>query len=152
MLPDNEYYDDFDDDTDDDVGFSVSTIPSLTYAMYLDRKDDKKIFVGKVDELDAIKQSVMKILNTERYEHEIYSWDYGIELRDLRGKSITYVMSEVKERIKDALLQDDRIKSVDNFEIKRTGTKRKHKNSLYVKFRTTTAQNEEFDTESEVDI
>ena len=60
-----EYYDDFDDDTDDDVGFSVSTIPSLTYAMYLDRKDDKKIFVGKVDELDAIKQSVMKIINTE---------------------------------------------------------------------------------------
>ena len=119
MIPENENYENFDEDEEDDIdeGFDVGSEPSLTYAMNLDRH----VFVGKVDETEAIRQSVIKILNTERYEHEIYSWDYGVELQDLYGKPMPYVMSEVKQRVIEALTADDRIESVDDFTVKRTG-------------------------------
>lgn len=71
---------------------------------------------GYIDDLDAIKQAIYLILNTERYEHIIYSWDYGVELLDLIGQPIPYVISEVPRRIKDALTQDDRIDDVVDFE------------------------------------
>ena len=63
-----------------------------------------------------MKQVVYKILNTERYEHIIYSWNYGVELRDLFGEPVNYVISEIERRIKEALLQDDRITKVNEFE------------------------------------
>ena len=43
-----------------------------------------------MDETEAVRQAAIKILNTERYENEIYSWNYGIELKDL----IKYVIKE----------------------------------------------------------
>ena len=77
---------------------------------------DEKI-LGNIDELDAIAQACYKILNTERYQYVIYSWNYGIELQDLFGKPIPYVYSELPRRIKEALTQDDRINSVEDFEL-----------------------------------
>lgn len=68
------------------------------------------------DQLEAMKQAIYKIVNTERYRHAIYSWQYGIELADLLGKSKSYVFPELKRRIEEALTQDDRILSVDSFE------------------------------------
>lgn len=145
MLPNNLDYEDFDDETEDDLSeeFDIENEPSLTYAMNL----DKHIFVGKIDEVEAIQQAVMKILNTERYEFDIYTWDYGIELSDLRGESMPYVMSEVKERIIDALTADDRIESVEDFEVEQVA-----KNTLLIKFTVITAQGDEFETESEVEV
>ena len=76
---------------------------------------------GRIDELESIKQAIYLILHTERYAHLIYSWDYGIELIDLFGKPMAYVMSELPRRIEEALKVDDRIKSVTNFEFDRKG-------------------------------
>ena len=90
----------------------VVTMPSKQHRMDLDRN---RIF-GTCDNLEAIKQTVFKILNTERYEYIIYSWNYGIELKDLFGQPIRYVCPEIERRVKEALLQDDRITAVDNFE------------------------------------
>ena len=45
----------------------------------------------------------------------IYSWNYGIELLDLYGEPVSYVCPELERRIKEALVQDDRIESVDTF-------------------------------------
>lgn len=145
MIPENENCENFDEDEEDDIdeGFDVGSEPSLTYAMNLDRH----VFVGKVDETEAIRQSVIKILNTERYEHEIYSWDYGVELQDLYGKPMPYVMSEVKQRVIEALTADDRIESVDDFTVKRTG-----KHTLHLTFTVTTVQEDEFEMESEVEL
>lgn len=75
----------------------------------------KKNIKGTKDELEAVRQAIYLILNTERYQHEIYSWNYGIELKDLFGQQLTYVYPELKRRIEEALVQDDRIDSVDNF-------------------------------------
>lgn len=78
---------------------------------------------GFIDELEAIKQAIYLILSTERYEHNIYSWDYGVELVDLFGQPLPYVMSELERRIKEALTQDDRIEDVTDFEFEKNGKK-----------------------------
>lgn len=70
---------------------------------------------GFTDELEAMKQAIYLILNIERYEYIIYSWDYGIELQDLFGQPTSFVLPEIKRRITEALLQDTRIDSVDDF-------------------------------------
>ena len=46
--------------------------------------------VGYTDDLSAVMQAVRLILSSERYEHIIYSWDYGIETLDLYGKPMNY--------------------------------------------------------------
>lgn len=90
----------------------VETQPSQNYKMNINEHNIK----GRCDELDAMIQVIYKILNTERYEHIIYSWDYGIETVDLFGEPVSYVCPEIQRRIEEALLQDDRIDSVDDFE------------------------------------
>ena len=73
------------------------------------------------DNLEAVKQAVYKALNTERYRFAIYSWDYGVELEDLFGKPMPYAMSEVPRRITECLLVDDRIESVEEFDLSYKG-------------------------------
>lgn len=90
----------------------VETQPSKNYKMHI--KDD--IIHGTCDNLDAMVQIIYKILNTERYTYPIYSWNYGIELSDLIGEPVSYVCAELERRITEALIQDDRIKSVSDFE------------------------------------
>lgn len=140
MLPNLNIQDDLEEDMLED--FAIETPPSLTYAML--KKED--LFMGTCNHLEAIKQAVYKIINTERYEYGIYSWDYGIELKDLFGKDFGYVMAEIKYRIMEALTQDDRIDSVENFIFKKLD-----KHSLHVKFTVVSIEGE-FDEEMEVSI
>lgn len=90
--------------------------PSYTYKMRVDGEDgmDGQI-IGYIDQRDAVEQAVYKELNTERGEYEIYGDQYGIEIDDLFGKPIPYVVPEVDRRVKDCLLHDDRITAVSNF-------------------------------------
>jgi hypothetical protein len=90
----------------------VSTQPSKQHRMDL----DKNRILGTCDNLEAVRQSVYKILNSERYAYLIYSWNYGIELMDLYGQPPMYVCPEISRRVKEALSQDDRITGIDNFE------------------------------------
>ena len=93
---------------------SIQTqMPSTTDRMHIEAER----VMGSVDGLDAIAQAAYKILNTERYRFVIYSWDYGVELQDLFGKPLPYVYSELPRRIREALIQDDRIHEVDGFEL-----------------------------------
>ena len=87
--------------------------PSRTYHMRIEEEQ----IVGQTDELAAMEQAVYKILNTERYRFVIYSWNYGVELADLFGKPIPWVFSELPRRITEALLQDDRILAVTDFDL-----------------------------------
>lgn len=83
--------------------------PSKTYRIQGTR------ILGTADGLEAVKQAVYCILSTERYDWLIYSWNYGAEFKNLYGKPMGYVKSELKKSIKEALAQDDRIQSVDAF-------------------------------------
>ncbi|XZM32517.1 DUF2634 domain-containing protein [Clostridium perfringens] len=71
----------------------------------------------KVDDLEAIKQAVFKILQTERFENVIYNANYGVELRGLIGKPKKYVKSDIERILKEALLVDDRILGIENFNV-----------------------------------
>ena len=66
--------------------FEIEEQPTHTYKMNL----ASELVRGYTDYQEAMKQAIYKILNTERYQYVMYSWNYGT--------------------------WDDRIKSVDNFE------------------------------------
>lgn len=89
----------------------ISIEPSRTYRILNGRVS------GWIDEMDAIRQSVEKILQTERFRFEIYSDEYGIELENLFGQSFDLVAAECERVVKESLLSDDRIVSIDDFEI-----------------------------------
>lgn len=98
------------------INLSINSIernigPSKNHRMDI----NKELINGYNDLIDGVKQAVFKILNTERYNHYIYSKNYGVELEDLFGEPISYVCPEIERRITEALIQDDRIISVDSF-------------------------------------
>lgn len=74
---------------------------------------------GFVDESEAMQQAIYKILQTERFDYLIYSWNYGVEMKALFGKSYPVVESEVKRVIKEALIADSRITDVVDFKVTR---------------------------------
>ena len=91
--------------------FSFAQKPSRTFK--LDRENG--CVVGMADGLEAVRQAVYLILNTERYQWLIHSWDYGAELQSLVGTPPDFCVAEIERRVREALLQDDRIRSVENF-------------------------------------
>lgn len=113
--------------TDDILLNNVETVreqPNKTY--YLDK--EKNIISGFCDGLEAMKQTIYCILNTERFNHLIYSWNYGIEIEHLIGENATFVIPELERVIKEALLQDTRIVDVNNFSFET------QKNKIIAKF------------------
>lgn len=102
----------------------IQVEPGLTWGIRL----DKNAVGAKIDAIQAVAQSVYMILNTERYKHAIYSWNYGVEFSDLFGQARDYVYPEIKRRITEALLVDDRITGVGDF------TFSKQKNAVGVTF------------------
>lgn len=91
--------------------FEVEEEVSDTY--FLNYEKDR--VQGKIDGIEAIKQAIYKMLNTERFQYDIYS-GYGVELADLIGKERSYAVPEIERRITEALMRDDRITSVGSFE------------------------------------
>lgn len=87
--------------------------PSRTWKLDMDRGR----IVGKIDALEAVKQAVFKILQTDRYAHDIYSFQYGHELKQLIGGHPAVIESEVNRMTREALLQDDRILSVEEADV-----------------------------------
>ena len=98
---------------------TIREIPSKDYKL---KVDDQRI-QGTCEGFEEMSQVIFKILNTERYQNIIYSWNYGIETVDLYGKPFDYVIPELQRRIKDALVQDDRINDVRDFDFETTGNK-----------------------------
>ena len=87
--------------------------PSLTYKLDLENKR----IMGTVDNSDSVFQAIQKILNTDKYAYDIYDWNYGHELLKLVGKEFSYIEVKLPQIIEEALLQDDRIKEITDFEI-----------------------------------
>lgn len=118
------------EEIDEEKEFEVVSEPSKTYRLDM----DKKRIVGFCDGIEAIMQSIYKILNTERYKVLIYDWSYGIETENLIGLSKTeqYLSIKIKTRIREALLEDDRIEDIEDFSIK------KEKNKVIVQFKAVT--------------
>ena len=93
------------------IAFTLENQPGYTHKLNMEKARVAGMTVGR----DALAQAIYLILSVERYAHPIYSWRYGIELADLIGKPRDYAMSEIKRRITEALIQDDRITGVENW-------------------------------------
>lgn len=106
--------------TDTDLlTLEIEQQPGLTYALDIENNRIR----GTVDGLDSVRQAVYLMLNTERYRYLIHSWNYGVELQNLIGQDPSYAYPEIKRCIQEALLQDDRITAVDDFEFESRGKK-----------------------------
>ena len=94
--------------------------PSLTL-------DETNILL-ETDGIHALKQSIRRILTTERFIYTIYDHRYGVELDALFGGDMDYAQMDIARRIKETLYEDDRIHEVHSF-----STKVK-KDEFYVQF------------------
>ena len=84
--------------------------PSLTL-------DETNILL-ETDGIHALKQSIRRMLTTERFIYTIYDHRYGVELDALFGGDMDYAQMDIARRIKEALYEDDRIHEVHSFSTK----------------------------------
>lgn len=93
--------------------YKTNILPSKTYKLDLNTHE----IIGYVDGLDAVKQAVFLILNTERFKWFIFpDDDYGTEFDSLRNMPIDFVLAHIEGEVKDALSIDTRILNIGNFE------------------------------------
>lgn len=85
---------------------NIISYPNLTY-----KCNDYQI-AGRVDDLEAIKQSIEHILSIERYAYLIYDDNYGVELEKYIGQDFSFLEATIEDTLKEALTQDDRIVDV----------------------------------------
>lgn len=76
---------------------------------------------GFVDEKEAVAQSIICILQTQRYAYLIYSWGYGFESNEVMGQDENVLKSEIGRLLKEALTEDDRIDSIENVTVEIIG-------------------------------
>ncbi|MCI1981993.1 MAG: DUF2634 domain-containing protein [Oscillospiraceae bacterium] len=100
-----------------DLTLSDEIEQTQTYSVSEDR------IQGFVNGMDALRQAIYHMLNTEQFEYPVYTLDYGLQTDDLFGKDREYVKSELQRRIRECLLTDDRITGVDNFVFSADGDK-----------------------------
>ncbi|MGA4837169.1 DUF2634 domain-containing protein [Bacillus velezensis] len=107
-------FDDFEDD-------SEAIEKSRTYRIDF---ENGRITNELIAGLEAIKQFVYMALHTERYSYSVFSHDIGNELQEVLSDNETtdaYKKMEIPRLIEEALIYDDRISSVTDFEIDKSG-------------------------------
>lgn len=116
MLPNIENTDDLilDVESEEQENTKTYAIRQITAIPYIG---------GMIDGVEALKQHIYLTLNTEADQYIIYPYTYGLQTLDLIGKPHYYVMAIIPDRIRDALLSDDRITDVTDFEFTADGKK-----------------------------
>lgn len=80
--------------------------------------------LSTVEKLETLKTWIRKILITDKNKYEIYrNTNYGIEnLRELitTDYPFEFIKSEIERIVKETLLKNTNIKSVENFEFERS--------------------------------
>lgn len=70
---------------------------------------------GMNDGIEAMRQAVEIMLTTKRFNHQIYTENFGIELDDLIGEDPDYIESVLPDRVREAFSIDERILGEQNF-------------------------------------
>lgn len=103
---------------DDEVASDdVVSEPSKTYRVFNNR------VAGFTSDLEAVAQAIEKILSTERFQHPIYSDNYGIELDTLIGQDYGLVQAEIERIVKEAMLSDDRVLEISDLILDKSSDK-----------------------------
>lgn len=85
--------------------------PGLTWKI----NREKGRIEGTCDNWVAVRQAVEIILWTQRFLWQIYRPYTGMDYRNLVGLDAGYVGVELKRRLLDALLVDDRVTGIENY-------------------------------------
>ncbi|CAI6231799.1 putative protein YqbS [Bacillus subtilis] len=107
----------FDDIEDDSEVIETSQTYKIDF-------ENGRITNEMITGLEAIRQFVYLSLHTERYAYSVFSHDIGNELQDILADSETtdaYKKMEIPRLIEEALIYDDRVSSVSDFEIEKQG-------------------------------
>lgn len=91
-------------------------VPTQTYRLDFINKR----IIGRINQADALMQAVQKIFSTDKYAYEIYDWYYGNELLKLVGQPYDYIVAQVPRIVREALLVDDRVTEITDFEFEKT--------------------------------
>lgn len=86
--------------------------PTKTYQLDLEKK---RLGRRMCDSVEAMNQAIFIMLSVERFDYKIHSYDYGVELEELIGKRRSYVEADIERRLREALIQDDRVKGIRDF-------------------------------------
>lgn len=70
---------------------------------------------GRGDNYEAVRQAVEIAVNVERYKWQIYTPNFGTDYDGLLGNEAGFVASELRRRIEDAFLPDNRILGISDF-------------------------------------
>lgn len=89
----------------------VASLPTKTYKLDFENGRCGRMIEG----IEAMEQAIYKMLNTDRFAHAIYSDDYGFE--NMIGYEELFIRGELPRRIEEALLQDERITSVEDMDL-----------------------------------
>lgn len=96
-----------------DINLSLEYVDKSTNTFIIDWQT--KQIGGMDDGLSAMRQAAEIIMQNERFAWQIYSSNFGSELRELVGEEYDYVISELPRRIEEAFSTDKRFLSEENF-------------------------------------
>ena len=77
---------------------------------------------GMNDGIEAMRQAVEIMLTTKRFNHQIYTENFGIELDDLIGEDPDYIESVLPDRVREAFSIDERILGEQNYTFTTVGS------------------------------
>lgn len=98
------------------IEFNPTATPQNAYSKTFYINYEKNRIQGEIDGLEAIKQSIISMLSTERYAYLIHTWQYGATMEKYIGENIDFILSDIGREIKETLLTDNRILDVREFE------------------------------------
>lgn len=70
---------------------------------------------GRGDNWEAVRQAVEVIVNVERFKWQIYTPNFGTDYGCLLGTDPGYAASELRRRLEDAFLPDNRILGIKDY-------------------------------------
>lgn len=70
---------------------------------------------GRGDNWEAVRQAVEVIVNVERFKWQIYTPNFGTGYDGLLGTEPGYAASELRRRLEDAFLPDNRILGIKDY-------------------------------------
>ena len=71
-----------------------------------------------VEGIDAIKVWIWNCLHTQRFRYPLYSWDYGADLEQYIGQTVTeeFLNADCEDEIREALQVNPYITGIEDFQ------------------------------------
>ena len=70
-----------------------------------------------VEGIEAVKVWIWMCLHTQRFRYPLYSWDYGADLEQYIGQTVTeeFLNADCEDEIREALLVNPYIEDIEGF-------------------------------------